>query len=114
MALLDQSPWELWTPSLLVGHQRLRRPGQHPRLGRTRATWTSTRTWAGTRATRNQRLHQPGPAPAPPGPAPAPPETITSQTVAVTPGARTCTKIGVGEEVTLTHAPGAAAERPIW
>jgi peptidoglycan hydrolase-like protein with peptidoglycan-binding domain len=51
----------------------------------------------------------PGPAPAPPGPAPAPPETITSQTVATSPGARTRTKIGVGEEVNLTHAPGTAA-----
>ncbi len=50
----------------------------------------------------------PGPAPAPPGPAPAPPETITSQTVALTPGARTRTTIGVGEEVKLTHAPGSA------
>jgi len=52
----------------------------------------------------------PGPAPAPPGPAPAPPaETITSQTVVTAPAPRTRTKIGVGEEVTLTHTPGAAA-----
>jgi hypothetical protein len=40
---------------------------------------------------------------------PAPPETITSQTVATTPGARTRTTIGVGEEVNLTHSPGSAA-----
>ena len=54
----------------------------------------------------------PGPAPAPPGPAPAPPapaETITSETVAASPGARTRTTIGVGEEVNLTHAPASAA-----
>ncbi|HSN40657.1 MAG TPA: DUF4157 domain-containing protein [Burkholderiales bacterium] len=51
----------------------------------------------------------PGPTPAPPGPAPAPPESITSQTVVTSPGARTRTKIGVGEEVNLTHAPGTAA-----
>ena len=37
------------------------------------------------------------------------PETITSQTVATTPGVRTRTTVGVGEEVTLTHTPGAAA-----
>lgn len=42
------------------------------------------------------------------GPPPTP-ETITSQTVAVSPGLRTRTTIGVGEEVDLTHAPGAAA-----
>lgn len=42
------------------------------------------------------------------GPPPAP-ETITSETVAPTPGVRTRTTIGVGEEVNLTHAPGAAA-----
>jgi Putative peptidoglycan binding domain len=53
----------------------------------------------------------PGPAPAPPGPAPAPPETITSETVATAPGARTRTDIGVGEQVTLTHAPGSATWR---
>jgi len=46
--------------------------------------------------------------PTAPGPPPAP-ETITSQTVALTPGVRTRTTIGVGEEVDLTHAPGAAA-----
>jgi peptidoglycan hydrolase-like protein with peptidoglycan-binding domain len=54
----------------------------------------------------------PGPAPAPPGPAPAPPapaETITSETVVADPAPRTRTKIGVGERVNLTHAPGAAA-----
>lgn len=55
----------------------------------------------------------PGPGPVPPGPGPAPPpapvETITSQTVATTPGLRTRTRIGVGEEVNLTHAPGSAA-----
>jgi peptidoglycan hydrolase-like protein with peptidoglycan-binding domain len=51
----------------------------------------------------------PGPAPAPPGPAPAPPESITSQTVATSPGVRTRTTIGVGEAVNLTHAPGSAA-----
>ena len=49
------------------------------------------------------------PGPAPPGPAPAPPEAITSETVALTPGARTRTTIGVGEEVNLTHTPGSAA-----
>jgi outer membrane protein OmpA-like peptidoglycan-associated protein len=42
------------------------------------------------------------------GPPPVP-ETITSKTVAPTPGAPTRTTIGVGEEVDLTHAPGAAA-----
>src|SRR5215831_14398174 len=54
----------------------------------------------------------PGPGPTPPGPGPTPPapaETITSQTVATTPGARTRTRIGVGENVNLTHAPGSAA-----
>jgi outer membrane protein OmpA-like peptidoglycan-associated protein len=35
-------------------------------------------------------------------------ETISSETVAPTPGLRTRTTIGVGEEVNLTHAPGAA------
>lgn len=48
-----------------------------------------------------------GPTPIPPGPA----ETITSQTVATSPGARTRTTIGVGEEVILTHSPGSAAWR---
>ena len=42
-------------------------------------------------------------------PPPPPPETITSETVATTPGARTRTTIGVGEEVNLTHSPGSAA-----
>ncbi|HKB38216.1 MAG TPA: DUF4157 domain-containing protein, partial [Gemmataceae bacterium] len=53
----------------------------------------------------------PGPAPAPPGPAPAPPApgAITSQTVATSPGLRTRTTIGVGEQVTLTHSLGTAA-----
>jgi peptidoglycan hydrolase-like protein with peptidoglycan-binding domain len=52
----------------------------------------------------------PGPAPAPPGPAPAPaPGAITSQTVATSPGLRTRTTIGVGEQVTLTHSLGTAA-----
>ncbi|HMB36995.1 MAG TPA: DUF4157 domain-containing protein [Methylomirabilota bacterium] len=54
----------------------------------------------------------PGPGPTPPGPGPTPPapaETITSQTVATTPGARTRTRIGVGENVNLTHAPGSTA-----
>ncbi|WP_084226787.1 DUF4157 domain-containing protein [Nitrosospira sp. NpAV] len=52
------------------------------------------------------------PGPTPPGPTPPvppPPETITSQTVVTSPGARTRTTIGVGEEVNLTHAPGSAA-----
>lgn len=52
------------------------------------------------------------PGPTPPGPTPPPPtpaETITSQTVVTAPGLRTRTTIGVGEEVNLTHAPGAAA-----
>jgi hypothetical protein len=40
---------------------------------------------------------------------PAPAETITSETVKTSPGARTRTDIGVGEEVNLTHAPGTAA-----
>lgn len=40
---------------------------------------------------------------------PAPAETITSETVVADPAPRTRTKIGVGEEVTLTHTPGAAA-----
>ena len=40
---------------------------------------------------------------------PPPPETITSQTVATSPGAQTRTTIGVGEVVNLTHAPGSAA-----
>jgi hypothetical protein len=51
----------------------------------------------------------PGPAPAPPGPAPAPPDSITSQTVATSPGVQTRTTIGVGELVNLTHTPGSAA-----
>jgi peptidoglycan hydrolase-like protein with peptidoglycan-binding domain len=52
----------------------------------------------------------PGPAPAPPGPAPAPARgAITSQTVATSPGLRTRTTIGVGEQVTLTHSLGTAA-----
>ena len=38
-----------------------------------------------------------------------PPETITSQTVATSPGLQTRTTIGVGEQVNLTHAPGSAA-----
>ncbi len=52
----------------------------------------------------------PAPTPhAPTPPAPAPAETITSQTVVATsPGARTRTTIGVGEEVNLTHSPGSA------
>jgi hypothetical protein len=41
-------------------------------------------------------------------PPPPPPETITSETVATTPGARTRTTVGVGEEVDMTHAPGTA------
>jgi hypothetical protein len=40
---------------------------------------------------------------------PPAPETITSQTVATSPGARTRTTIGVGEEVNLTHSPGSTA-----
>jgi len=51
----------------------------------------------------------PGPVPpGPPGPVPAPPEIITSRTVATSPGSRTRTTIGVGEQVDLTHAPGSA------
>ena len=52
------------------------------------------------------------PVPIPPvpiPPVPPPPEAITSQTVVTSPGARTRTTIGVGEEVNLTHAPGSAA-----
>ena len=52
------------------------------------------------------------PVPVPPvpiPPVPPPPEAITSQTVVTSPGGRTRTKIGVGEEVNLTHAPGSAA-----
>jgi peptidoglycan hydrolase-like protein with peptidoglycan-binding domain len=55
---------------------------------------------------------KPGPTPPKPAPAPpkpAPPQSIASETVALTPGARTRTKIGVGEEVKLTHSPGSAA-----
>ncbi len=48
------------------------------------------------------------PTPTPPTPTPAPAETITSQTVVTSPGARTRTTIGVGEEVNLTHSPGSA------
>src|SRR5262249_29342749 len=48
----------------------------------------------------------PAPAPAPPAPSPAPSESITSETVATSPGARTRTDIGVGEEVRLTHSTG--------
>lgn len=36
------------------------------------------------------------------------PETITSETVVTSPAPRTRTTIGVGEEVNLTHSPGAA------
>lgn len=48
------------------------------------------------------------PGPTPPGPTPPapPPATITSETVATSPGARTRTKVGVGEEVDLTHSGG--------
>ncbi len=47
------------------------------------------------------------PPPAPPGPPPKPgPEKITSETVATSPGARTRTDIGVGEEVLLTYSGG--------
>lgn len=52
------------------------------------------------------------PVPIPPvpiPPVPPPPEVITSQTVVTSPGTRTRTTIGVGEEVNLTHAPGSAA-----
>ena len=49
------------------------------------------------------------PQPAPPQPAPPQPETITSETVETQPANRARTDIGVGELVTLTHAPGAAA-----
>jgi hypothetical protein len=45
----------------------------------------------------------------PPPPPPPPPETITSQTAETQPANRARTDIGVGEDVTLTHAPGAAA-----
>jgi outer membrane protein OmpA-like peptidoglycan-associated protein len=45
---------------------------------------------------------------APPPPPPPARETITSQTVETSPGARTRTTIGVGEKVNLTHAPGSA------
>jgi hypothetical protein len=43
-----------------------------------------------------------------PKPAPPPPETITSETIATQPGARTRTTVGVGEQVFLTHSPGSA------
>jgi outer membrane protein OmpA-like peptidoglycan-associated protein len=46
------------------------------------------------------------PLPAPPTPTPT--ATITSETVATSPGARTRTTIGVGEEVNLTHSAGSA------
>jgi outer membrane protein OmpA-like peptidoglycan-associated protein len=39
----------------------------------------------------------------------APTEVITSETVVTSPGARTRTTIGVGEEVNLTHVPGSAS-----
>lgn len=42
-------------------------------------------------------------------PPPPPKETITSETVFTSPGARTRTTIGVGEKVSLTHSPGTAA-----
>jgi hypothetical protein len=47
------------------------------------------------------------PADKPPAKKPAaPPATITSETVAIDPGPRTRTKVGVGEEVTLTYSAG--------
>lgn len=50
-----------------------------------------------------------GPTPPPPPPPPPPPAaTITSETVATSPGVRTRTTIGVGEEVNLTHSGGSA------
>jgi peptidoglycan hydrolase-like protein with peptidoglycan-binding domain len=59
-----------------------------------------------------QPVPTPGPTPtqpAPPGPAPAPTgESITSETVATAPGARTRTDVGVGEKIDLTHTPGSA------
>lgn len=50
----------------------------------------------------------PAPAPPGPGPAPAPPAaaTITSETVLASPAPRNRTKIGVGEDVKLTHSAG--------
>jgi len=51
------------------------------------------------------------PGPTPPTPTPAPPTpgpVITSETVATTPGARTRTNIGAGEEVNLTYSAGSA------
>ncbi|MCK4791236.1 MAG: DUF4157 domain-containing protein [Desulfobacteraceae bacterium] len=47
----------------------------------------------------------PGPTPPTPAP-PTPSPVITSQTVATSPGVRTRTNIGVGEEVNLTHSAG--------
>jgi outer membrane protein OmpA-like peptidoglycan-associated protein len=47
-------------------------------------------------------------APTTPPPAPAGVETITSQTVLVSPGARARRTVGVGEQVRLTHSPGTA------
>ncbi|MEO8935532.1 MAG: peptidoglycan-binding domain-containing protein [Burkholderiaceae bacterium] len=43
------------------------------------------------------------PQPTPPAPLPA---TIVSETVATSPGLRTRTKVGVGEEIDLTHSAG--------
>ena len=52
---------------------------------------------------------KPAPKPAPPPPPPPPPpEQITSLTVVNSPGVRTRTTIGVGEQVFLTHTPGPA------
>ena len=49
------------------------------------------------------------PTPAPPTPAPpGPAATITSETVATSPGSRSRQVIGVGEQVTLTHTTGTA------
>jgi outer membrane protein OmpA-like peptidoglycan-associated protein len=47
--------------------------------------------------------------PPPPSPPPAPVEKVTSETRVVQPSPRTRTKVGVGEEVDMTHSPGAAA-----
>lgn len=46
------------------------------------------------------------PQPTPPQPTPPAPATITSETVATSPGLRTRTKVGVGEEIDLTHSAG--------
>ena len=51
---------------------------------------------------------KPAPKPTPPPPPPPPPEQITSLTVVASPGARTRTTIGVGEQVFLSHTPGPA------